>query len=445
MITYELFLKKNCPACISLKKFTPQPKNSPLTIKDSSKFSTSCPKNYKILPTFPILIITSEKKGKKQLNSFLKKIKLNDDSLKVYNSVVIKEIITGSKKINQILSKINKIKLNKYGSKLTGSNIDINYYNDNQANIKYLREYRGNCFGNTCHIMDRPFGPMDNQYLLQNYQPKCAIPTRSDLPVKTKFGTTPGTNEWKAERKPWIQSQISLLNCNQNNNGLNINYPLQYSNNSANKTCSTNSTSQLENSLKNNLVPKSKFGYVSALNNDNAPYLTYGGGGTTKSRISNTMYLEQQNPIKLQSPGFINGDINNTQSQMLKNGLNSKWSLNAQGLNKFGDDITQFKDNNNNNPVLSNEFRTTKTTSNPWNLTETAFNSDQGNFSVAQYFKRDMFPFNGNGNFPQTQYGKKFVNKFTDKKSKKSKKLKKSSNSTQSNTFLSPLGIEISF
>lgn len=291
-------------------------------------------------------------------------------------------------------------------NKFNGSNIDINLDQNNNGNIKNIRQYRSNCFGKSnfnCHIMDRPFGPMDNQYLLQNYQPECAIPTRNNLPIKSKFG-----------------NQIPILKCPQNNNNLNINYPLQFKDNNLNTECAYKNKAKLEDDLKTNLVPKTKFGkYVSALDNSNDPFLTYSAGGTTDSRVTKQPYFftKQQNPIELQSSGYIKGDIkkyvdNPKNSQnLLKKGLNSKWSLDAQGVdNKFGKDLSN-KNSNQNNPLV---------------MVSTTNNEDQGNFAVAQYFRRDMFPHNGNF------YGKK-------------NKIEKLKNSKKINKYVSPLGIEISF
>ena len=68
-------------------------------------------------------------------------------------------------------------------------------------------------------------------------------------------------------------------------------------------------------------------------------------------------------------------------------------------------------------------------------MAPTAFDRDQGNFAVSQYFRRDMFPFNGNS------YGKSAQNKFKTKESK-SKNLKSREN--LSKKYVSPLG-EITF
>ena len=102
---------------------------------------------------------------------------------------------------------------------------------------------------------------------------------------------------------------------------------------------------------------------------------------------------------------------------MLKNGLNSKWSINAQGVNPrnnscFGqDNIDHIEES----PY--GEY-------NPWFLTTTGF-SGQGASGSAQYFKRNRFPYNGNA------YGK-VKNKVKVNKGKRTK-------------YTSPLGIEITF
>jgi hypothetical protein len=332
------------------------------------------------------------------------------------------QILTGTPKI---MSYFGNIIQNK---KLNGTNIDINLYNNNNGNIQNIRKYKSNCFGTSkfnCHVMDRPFGPTDNKLLLQNYQPKCSIPIRSNLPIKSKFGnvTTPGTKQWQNETKSWPHMQIPILKYKQDNN-LNINYPLQFKNNNLNTQCGLNNKTQLNNDLKSNLIPKSKFGkYVSALDNSNAPFLTYGAGATTDSRVTNTSYFNtpQQNPINLQSNGYIKGNlkkyVNNSDNQnLLKNGFNSSWSINGQNINNFGA-------NTDTNPKLI------KSKNNSEVLAPTAFNSEQGNFAVAQYFKRDMNINNGNayGKKKKLNMGKNLNNKVTSKK------------------FVSPLGIEINF
>ena len=45
--------------------------------------------------------------------------------------------------------------------------------------LKILGNITKNCFGNKCHVMDRPYGPCDNQFILQGYQSKNAAPIRS--------------------------------------------------------------------------------------------------------------------------------------------------------------------------------------------------------------------------------------------------------------------------
>ena len=74
--------------------------------------------------------------------------------------------ISGSSTILQTLQN-NFGKKNGYGTnKLTGNAIEINYLNNNQGNINSLndiKKHRNNCFGTECHVMDRPFGPTDNQ------------------------------------------------------------------------------------------------------------------------------------------------------------------------------------------------------------------------------------------------------------------------------------------
>ena len=389
MIT--LYLLKGCKHCsIVIKYLSKNPVNNLLLSVLTREKALELKKKDSRLKSFPILFLNLPNKD----GTPKKRVKSISGSSTIINYF---------KSLNKQTKLNKKNKKTKYGEPnktLNGSNIDINFYNNNDGNIKNIREYRSNCFGKSdfdCHVMDRPFGPMDNQFILQNYQPKCAIHQRSDLPVQNKFGNpTPGTAEWKAQRQPWLSQRIDLEGCKSKQNGLKINYPMQYKDNHINKEHSCKSKESLLKNLKSNLVPKSKFGkYKSALDNSGVPLVTYGAGGTTNSRVTNDPYFfrRQQNPIDLQSNGYISGNlkkhVNNSKNFQpgLKEGLNSDFSINAQGIksSKFG------------NPNVSDQFnRDLGYQYNPWTLAPTAFERDQGNFALAQYFRRDMFPYNGN-------------------------------------------------
>lgn len=280
-----------------------------------------------------------------------------------------------SKMINDSSKIISYLNM-KFG-KLQGSNIKINYNNNNSHNVKNLnniRQYRNNCFGNNCHIMDRPYGPTDNQYILQGFQPKCAIPIRSDLPIKkNKFGNaTPGTKEWKLQRKIWQcpEKLINDKNNQQNLNGnkkLGMNVPLTYKDDYLNQTT--------WNPLKKNNYGKK---FISAPVNQTEPFLTYAAGGNGISRITGKNFLREQIPIeKTSKNSYISGDIkkyamkNSNDQKLLSNGLKSNWSINDQGIN--------------NNSNYGNN--------NPWILTNTNSGS---NTNQTQYFKRQRFKNNGN-------------------------------------------------
>ena len=445
MIT--LYLLKGCKHCTNVIKYlSKNPVNGLLISVLTRENAILLKKKDSRLKSFPILFLDLPKKdGTPKKN--------------------VKAISGSSTIINYFKSLNKKMKYGEQNKILNGSNIDINFYNNNDGNINNIREYRSNCFGKSefdCHVMDRPFDPMDNKFLLQNYQPKCAIPQRSDLPIQNNFGTseygnpTPGTAEWKAQRQPWLSQKIPLAKCKQNQNGLNINYPMQHKDNHINTKQNCKSKTSLLENLKSNLVPKSKFGkYKSALDNSGVPFLTYGAGGTTNSRISNDPYFfrKQQNPIDLQSNGFISGNLKNHVKNSnkfqpgLKAGLQSDFSINAQGIksSKFG------------NPNISDEFiRESGKLGykyNPWTLAPTAFDREQGNFALAQYFRRDMFPYNGNAFGQKTKTRKNKIK--TEKSSKKNlygNKTPKVGNSNindsknkQSTKYVSPLGIEITF
>lgn len=337
-------------------------------------------------------------------------------------------------------------------STLTGSNIDIDYLDNNAGNISSLtniRKHRNNCFGNTCHVMDRPFGPTDNQYILQGYQPPCALPIRSDLPIRKSsdmnyFGmTTPGTKNWQLERKPWPPPRILVddRNMEQYLNGNKMaamNTPRTYKDDYLNR--------KIWNPLNlNNFGTKNSNKFISAPVNQTAPFLTYAAGGNGVSRVTGKNFLREQVPIE-RSPktAYISGNIKNYVSKNLDNqrllagGLDSPWSINAQGINYYGNNYS----NNNSNttsskkqiklinrvprpPVPSVPKKSNKPfgDENPWTLTRTV--SGNGT-NQTQYFKRQRFPNNGNA------YGK------TKKKTLKPKKKKEMK-------FTSPLGIEISF
>lgn len=350
---------------------------------------------------------------------------------------------------------------NNFGSNnknLKGSNISIDYLNDNQGNISSLnniRKHRNNCFGSNCHIMDRPYGPTDNQFILQGYQTSCATPIRSDLPIRNNFGTTPGTKAWQLERKPWPLSKnlVDGRNLQQILNGnkhAKMNVPSTYSNDFLNQKIYNPLSKDLGNNYgKNNSLTKAPV-------NDTAPFLTYAAGGNGFSHITGKNYLREQNPISKSPPtSYISGDIksyvskNSKNQKLLSQGLNSPWSINAQGINSYGKNQNLKKLNFQTSniipslPIPSENSLTEQNNkpfgnNNPWILTRTVAGSD---INPDQYFKRNRFPNNGNG------YGKSIKST----KSNSSTKLKSSITSSlnpkskKKMKFTSPLGIEISF
>ena len=357
-------------------------------------------------------------------------------------------MISGS---NTILESLK----NNYGN-LRGSNISIDYLNDNEGNIGSLnniRKHRNNCFGKSCHVMDRPFGPVDNQYILQGYQPQCAIPMRTGLPIKyetqnelqNNFGTTPGTLQWKSERKIWPKPSILIndRNCEQDllgNKLANINVPMTYSDDKLNRKC--------------------KYGkFIKPPVTDNAPYLTWAAGGNGVSRITGKNYYPEQVPIeKGLSDSYIGGNLkqyvlnHENQQKLLSGGFNSDWSINAQGIkSNFGNIDSVYPPKLKRaiksvpriaRPTPPNQPMITKSKSidNKYDLVQTAFNSSQGTSGVAQYFKPNMFPKNGN------LFGKKTYSKKSSKdKKERSKHKKERSKDKKEMKFTSPLGIEISF
>jgi len=371
------------------------------------------------------------------------------------------KMIPGSNNILQTL----KTRFGK--TSLSGSNIDIDYsYNNsnNISNLNNIREHRNNCFGRACYVMDRPYGPSDNQYILQGYQPSCAVPYRSDLPIKSSnknnFGmTTPGTKNWQLERQPWACPKILVndSNCLQNlkgNTKAKLNYPSTYSNDYINrmrfndKHPTLNRFGKEKSKSLMNFSKKYLNKFITAPVNSNNPFLTYSAGGDTVSRVTGKNYLPEQKPVQRQRMNaYISGNIKNyvnkhpNSQALLYNGLNSDWSINAQGIlqskNKYG------KTNSSGlgmlRPSLPGppKIPIKEINQKPYkiaskNMVQTTFDSSGGNSGIAQNFYK--FPKNGN------VFGKT--------KSTKSTKFTKSTKSTKPNklkTYTSPLGIEISF
>ena len=322
----------------------------------------------------------------------IKSIKRNEPRIKQFPVA-----FTGNPKMNGLPYKnshmisgsgfiLNTLK-NNFGKKLTGSNLpSFDYDYDNKGNISSLnniREHRNNCFGKNCYVMDRPYGPSDNQFILQGYQPACARPLRSNLPVrgenKCKFGknyksyksykfgmTTPGTRAWQNEgvmgAKPLLNKSqllsnklVNPINCSQklNADSIGFNTALTFSNDYLNRECPI-PVSKFGKYKKHKL---NKFGkdncntHVRAPVNSTYPFLTYAAGGNTISRITGQNYLPEQIPIGNLSSAYISGNIkdfvkNNPSQKFLSDGLNSKWSINAQGINKYGKSNKSCKSNN---------------------------------------------------------------------------------------------------
>ena len=447
------YLLQNCKYCKELLKYIKKNPNVNIClIMVSKKDIPIIKKDEPRIKEFPVAFTGNPKKN----------------GLPYKNS----HIISGSSTILGMLK-------NNFGNskKLTGSNIDINYLDNNEGNISSLtniRKHRNNCFGNTCHVMDRPYGPTDNQYILQGYQPPCALPIRSDLPIRknnlnndynlNNFGmTTPGTKAWQSERKPWplpsvIVDDRNISQYSNANKHAKINVPMTYKDDYLNRKIwdplkENNFGTKMKNkygNVSNDSNVSKKF--ISGPVNQTAPFLTYAAGSNGISRITGKNFLREQVPIE-RSPktAYISGNLkkyvsNNLNNQkLLAGGLNSPWSINAQGINYYGNN------NNNNNikssrnffkkqikhinkvprppvpPVPSVPKKSNKAfgNKNPWTLTRTV--SGNGT-NQSQYFQRQRFTKNGN------EFGKK-ENKKENLKPKKKKEMK----------FTSPLGIEISF
>ena len=354
---------------------------------------------------------------------------------------------------------------------LRGSNIDINYLDNNSGNISSLtniRKHRNNCFGNNCHVMDRPFGPTDNQYILQGYQPQCSLPIRSDLPIResylnkiNNFGiTTPGTKNWQFERQPWPPPKILVDDRNMQqylngNKNVGINVPRTYKNDHLNRKIwnqlnLNNFGTKGTKGTKVTKVTNNPNKLISSPVNQTAPFLTYAAGGNGVSRVSGNNFLKEQVPIE-RSPktAYISGNIKNYVSKNLDNqrllagGLDSPWSINAQGINYYGNKNLNSSSSKKQIKLINKVPRPSVPSDpkksnkpfgdeNPWTLTRTV--SGNGT-NQTQYFKRQRFPQNGNGFGKLKTKKEKLKTKKESLKPKKKKEMK----------FTSPLGIEISF
>ena len=439
------YLLQNCKHCKELLKYIKKNPNVNICLiivsKDDIK---SIKQNEPRIKQFPVAFIGNPKKN----------------GLPYKNS----HVITGSSTILETL----KNNFGNSNARLTGSNIDIDYLESNVSNLTNIRKHRNNCFGNTCHVMDRPFGPSDNQYILQGYQPACALPIRSDLPIRKSnssklnyFGiTTPGTKNWQLERQPWPSPSIFIddRNMKQYFNGnqmAKINTPKTYNNDYINR--------KIWNPLNINNFGTKGNKFISAPVNQTAPFLTYAAGSNGVSRVTSKNFLKEQVPIeRTPKSAFISGNIKSYVSKNLDNqrllagGLDSPWSINAQGINYYG--------NKNSNNNLNNKSNTSSSKKqiklinkvprpsvptvptglqksnkpfgdeNPWVLTETTSGNST---NPAQYFKRQRFSQNGNG------FGKLKTKKESLKPKKKKQSLKPEKKKEMK--FTSPLGIEISF
>jgi hypothetical protein len=474
------YLLENCKHCKNLLKYIKENPNVNICLiivskKDIPFIKSEEPR----IKQFPVAFVgTPKKNGLPYKNAPV-----------ISGSTTILSTFKNKFGIHKDYTGINSINSNG-NRKLKGSNIEIDYLNDNEGNISSLnniRRHRNNCFGKSCHILDRPYDPVDNQYILQGFQPPCANPIRSDLPIKYKnindgiirsnrfgnrFGTTtPGTKLWQYERKPWPGPQM-LINCKNSNicqrtvgNKLaGINVPMTYSNDEVNKkTYDPLKNYNVSNNFgrrKHSRTSK-KMKFVSGLVNDNAPYLTYGAGSNGVSRVTGKNFFPAQVPIQRQiKSAYVSGNIKDflkkhpLNQELTLGGLNSKWTQNAQGIrgmelpNYYGkylnsSNVSKISNSYKNNNIAVRTQTVPKLPKsripkpyilgNNGNMVQTAFNSSQGNSGVASHFYK--FPKNGNLFGKQKINSKRQIVKVPKDPKKKERQVK----------FTSPLGIEISF
>ena len=157
MIT--IYLLKNCPYCKNIDEYVKEHPSLNICLIYVSHM------NYPGLNKFPIAF-----------NSLP-----NKNGLPNNNSISL----SGSNKIMKLL-KENTSK-NKFG-KIIGNEIEV--HNTNTGPLQNINKKMNSCFNGNCNTrMDRPYGPCDNKYLLDNSQPKDALPRRTNIPVFS-FGKT---------------------------------------------------------------------------------------------------------------------------------------------------------------------------------------------------------------------------------------------------------------
>lgn len=202
------------------------------------------------------------------------------------------------------------------------------------------------CFGKTCYVMNRPFGPEDNKMLLNQ---------KLQSNYFNSFGSTPGTPEFLY--KPKYEKPNTVLNNNKMSNykcSNTFNVPMQYSSNNLN-TASYN-----------------KFGNPCYLKDKPTSLLGTSGSNTISRQTGDYFYkYNKSDTLQVPKSSYLHANINNTQSQLLKN-----------GLNHFGND-----NNENCNYINTNS-----------------------KYTPSQFWKPNMFPNNGN------KYGKKCNKSKKDKK-----------------------------
>ena len=105
-------------------------------------------------------------------------------------------------------------------------------------------------------------------------------------------------------RKPWPEPQILIndRNCEKNLLGnvyTNVNAPMTYSHDSINrKIYNPNELAKHINNYVNNSFGNKQNRFISGPVNSNYPFLTYGAGSNTVSRVSGKNYLPEQHPIE---------------------------------------------------------------------------------------------------------------------------------------------------
>lgn len=232
-----------------------------------------------------IKVTSNDAKELKKLDSRFKSFPIAFSGTPKSNGAPLNKarMIIGSLKIMQYLKSINSTK-NSFG--FTGTSTTMKFNNNNSGNIKNINQRLNSCFntGNTCHVMDRPFGPCDNAKMIHS----------------NKFGNaTPGTNKYSNE----VNNKCNPMLIKEEKFNTFLKYP-----------------------------SKSKFGLIKKSTTTNSN-LSSDAGSTTISRETGTNYIKPtiiSDKANLYDCSYNNKNLKDTITKL------SNQELLKNGINKFG-------------------------------------------------------------------------------------------------------------